>query len=432
MKSLFSGGVHPAGRKELTNGGAPAVLEAPPYVVIPMQQHIGAPCRPLVQVGDLVTVGQKIGDGEGMCVPVHASVSGKVVAVEPRPHTKGGNVLAVVIENDGLNTPAKGVPHPDGEGLSRQELLDIIREAGIVGMGGATFPTHVKSNVDAGVIDTLIINGCECEPYITADDALMRGWPEDVIKGVRLLAKILMPKQSFLAVEDNKPKAIASVRQAAGQTDVQVRVLPTRYPQGAEKQLIFALTGREVPPGKLPKDVGCAVFNVATAAAVYRAVCLGIPVVSRIVSVTGEGVCNPGNYIVPIGTPMSRVLENAGGLTPDAEKVIAGGPMMGAAQADLEAPVIKGTGSILCMAAAPAVRDTACIRCGKCLQACPMHLQPLYLNRNAVCGNLEELERLHLMDCIECGCCSYVCPGKLPLVEHIRDGKRALKEGKAK
>ena len=430
MKRLFSGGVHPDGRKELTSGEKPAILKAPPYVVIPMQQHIGAPCRPLVQVGDLVTVGQKIGDGDGMCVPVHASVSGRVVAVEPRPHSKGGNVLSVVIENDGQNTPANGISDPKGESLTRQELLSIIREAGIVGMGGAAFPTYIKADVKTGEIDTLIINGCECEPYLTADDALMRGWPEDVVKGVQLLAKVLAPKKSILAVEDNKPEAIAAVRKAAEQTDVQVRVLPARYPQGAEKQLIFAVTGREVPPGKLPKDVGCAVCNVATAAAVYRAVCTGVPAVSRIVSVTGEGVCSPGNYIVPIGTPISHVLEAAGGLTQDVQKVIAGGPMMGVALADLEAPVGKGTGSILCLKAAPAVQGTACIRCGKCLQACPMRLQPLYLYRNEACGNLQELERLHLMDCIECGCCSYVCPGKLPLVERVRAGKRALKERK--
>ena len=435
MKHLFFGGVHPADRKELTGRGIPAPAPIPAQVVIPLRQHIGAPCTPLVKPGDTVGLGQKLGDGEGLCVPVHASVSGLVTAVEPRPHPGGGQVLSVVIENDYQDTPASALePHLDLSGLTMEEIVSIIGEAGIVGMGGATFPTDVKTVAGMGRVDTLIANACECEPYITADDALLCTYPEQVLRGMGVLMAVLEPKRAVLAVEDNKSEAVGILKkQMETFPGIELLILPTRYPQGAEKQLIQAVTGRQVPPGALPKDVGCAVFNAATFASIYKAVYEGEPVTRRIVTVTGEGVREPKNLIVRIGTPFSEVIAAAGGLTGDVWKVLSGGPMMGVAQADLAVPVVKGTNAVLCLSRAQD-REGAhpqCIRCAKCVTACPMSLQPLYLYRFEQAGDLTALRRLNLTDCIECGCCAYVCPGRLPLVESFRAGKRAVKEENA-
>ena len=435
MKHLFFGGVHPADRKELTGRGIPAPAPIPAQVVIPLRQHIGAPCTPLVKPGDTVGLGQKLGDGEGLCVPVHASVSGLVTAVEPRPHPGGGQVLSVVIENDYQDTPASALePHLDLSGLTKEEIVSIIGEAGIVGMGGATFPTDVKTVAGMGRVDTLIANACECEPYITADDALLCTYPEQVLRGMGALMAVLEPKRAVLAVEDNKSEAVGILKkQMETFPGIELLILPTRYPQGAEKQLIQAVTGRQVPPGALPKDVGCAVFNAATFASIYKAVYEGEPVTRRIVTVTGEGVREPKNLIGRIGTPFSEVIAAAGGLTGDVWKVLSGGPMMGVAQADLAVPVVKGTNAVLCLSRAQD-REGAhpqCIRCAKCVTACPMSLQPLYLYRFDQAGDLTALRRLNLTDCIECGCCAYVCPGRLPLVESFRAGKRAVKEENA-
>lgn len=432
MKHLFFGGVHPADRKELTGRGIPAPAPIPAQVVIPLRQHIGAPCTPLVKPGDTVGLGQKLGDGEGLCVPVHASVSGLVTAVEPRPHPGGGQVLSVVIENDYQDTPASALePHLDLSGLTKEEIVSIIGEAGIVGMGGATFPTDVKTVAGMGRVDTLIANACECEPYITADDALLCSYPEQIFRGLAALDAALHPDRRVIAVEDNKSEAIAILRRHLPDwPGVELAVLPTRYPQGAEKQLIQAVTGRQVPPGHLPFSVGCAVFNAGTVAAVYRAVYEGKPVTKRIVTVTGEGVKEPKNLIVRIGTPFAQVIEAAGGLTEDACKVLSGGPMMGTAQGELAAPVLKGTNAVLCLTSAnPTPERPVCIRCSKCVEVCPMHLQPLYLYRYEAAGNLDALQALHVTDCIECGCCSYTCPGQLPLTERFRAAKQALKEG---
>lgn len=435
MKHLFFGGVHPADRKELTGRGIPAPAPIPAQVVIPLRQHIGAPCTPLVKPGDTVGLGQKLGDGEGLCVPVHASVSGLVTAVEPRPHPGGGQVLSVVIENDYQDTPASALePHLDLSGLTKEEIVSIIGEAGIVGMGGATFPTDVKTVAGMGRVDTLIANACECEPYITADDALLCTYPEQVLRGMGVLMAVLEPKRAVLAVEDNKSEAVGILKkQMETFLGIELLVLPTRYPQGAEKQLIQAVTGRQVPPGALPKDVGCAVFNAATFASIYKAVYEGEPVTRRIVTVTGEGVREPKNLIVRIGAPFSEVIAAAGGLTGDVWKVLSGGPMMGVAQADLAVPVVKGTNAVLCLSRAQDREEAhpQCIRCAKCVTACPMSLQPLYLYRFEQAGDLAALRRLNLTDCIECGCCAYVCPGRLPLVESFRAGKRAVKEENA-
>ena len=436
MKRLFFGGIHPKYNKEMSKTVTDFLTIVPKQVVIPMQQHIGAPCQPLVVVGDRVLRGQKIGDGEGLCVPVHASVSGTVIAIEPRPHTSGRMVNAIVIENDFQDetVPEVGCDLPL-EQLDAETVLHTIREAGIVGMGGAAFPGNVKALTSMGKIDTLIANACECEPYITADDSLLRTEPEHVLEGMMILRQILKPERVVLAIEDNKQEAIKKAKALLKDyPGIEVVVLPTMYPQGAEKQLVQSVTGREVLPGQLPASVGCAVFNVSTFAAIYRAVRLGRPLYQRIVTVSGEAIAQPQNFIVRIGTPLHDLIEVAGGLNEKTERVISGGPMMGFAQSDLSVPVIKATNSVLCLLkdVNGAAENPVCLRCGKCVAVCPMRLQPLYMYRFVNANRIDELERLNLLDCMECGSCAFTCPGKLPLVERFRKGKAMLREAKAK
>lgn len=434
MKRLFFGGIHPADRKELSASAKLQPVNQPKQVTIPMSQHIGNPCSPLVKVGDYVKKGQKIGDGEGLCVPVHASVSGTVTAVVPKRHPNGKDILSVVIENDFQDTMDDTLKaYEDYSKLSDDEIIEIIREAGIVGMGGATFATNIKAASSMEKVTTLIANACECEPYITADDMLLRTYPEQVLEGIRIICQVLNPERVVLAVEANKKQAIEVLKkELEGETAIELLVLPARYPQGAEKQLVQTVTGKEIPPGQLPASVGAAVFNVATYAFTYRAVCKGRAVTERIVTVSGEAVNNPGNFTTRIGTGFEDLIAMAGGFKEDPWKVIAGGPMMGFAQEDLSASTVKGTNSILCLTQAQngeAAGDVTCIRCGECLKVCPMNLQPLYLYAYEKKEDVAALNRLHVLDCIECGCCSYACPGKLPLVERFRNGKRLVKEG---
>ena len=435
MKRLFFGGIHPKYNKEMSTGITFFKVITPKQVVIPMVQHIGAPCTPLVQVGDRVLRGTKVGDGEGLCVPVHASVAGKVVAVEPRPHTNGRMVMSVVIEND-FTDEAVEVKHCDDplNTYDDDTILHMIREAGLVGMGGAAFPGNVKAMSAMGHIEYLIANACECEPYITADDSLLRSNPEQVLKGMQLMQRVLKPDHTVLAVEDNKQEAVMTLRKLVrNYPGIELLVLPTRYPQGSEKQLIQAVTGRQVPSGKLPVNVGCAVFNVASFAAMFRAVYWGVPLTQRIVTVSGETVNLPQNFLVRLGTPFQDLIAAAGGLTDATERVVSGGPMMGFAQADLSVPVVKATNSILCLPHDEngAAENPVCLRCGKCVGVCPMGLQPLYMYRYSMCGQTDELQRLHLLDCMECGSCAYTCPGKLPLVEQFRKGKALLRSAMA-
>ena len=343
MKHLFFGGIHPKYNKEMSTRVTTFHSITPKQVVIPLQQHIGAPCSPLVKVGDKVLRGQKIGDGEGLCVPVHASVSGTVVAIEPRPHTSGRMINAIVIDNDFQDATIELKENKQPlEQLDADEILHAIREAGIVGMGGAAFPGNVKALSAMGNVDTLIANACECEPYITADDSLLRTEPDHVLEGMQILRQVLNPNRVVLAVEDNKAEAIEKINAILpSYPGIELAVLPTRYPQGAEKQLIQALTRREVPPGQLPVSVGCAVFNVSTYAAIYRAVRFGMPLIQRIVTISGEAIAEPQNFIVRIGTPFHDLIEVAGGLHDKTERVISGGPMMGIAQSDLAVPVLK-------------------------------------------------------------------------------------------
>ena len=430
MKHLFFGGIHPKYNKEMSKTTPEVRTIEPETVVIPMSQHIGAPCLPLVKVGERVKRGQKIGDGEGLCVPVHASVSGTVTAIEPRPHVRGSEVLSVVIKND-YKMESVSMPIPDGD----DEILHAIREAGIVGMGGAAFPGNVKALGAMGNVDTLIANGCECEPYITADDTLLRTRPEEVIAGMRILGQILNPKRLVLAVEDNKTEAIAELKKLLDKEPwLELVILPTRYPQGSEKQLIQAVTGRQVPPGQLPVKVGCAVFNVSTFAAICRAVTEGRPLTERIVTVSGEAIAKPQNFLVPIGTSFHDLIEIAGGLHDKTERVISGGPMMGVAQGDLSVSVVKAVNSVLCLLkdVNGAAENPVCLRCGKCVTVCPMRLQPLYMYRFTNAGRVDELSRMNLLDCMECGSCAFTCPGKLPLVQVFRKGKQMVREAQKK
>lgn len=428
----FKAGTHPPHSKKATEGLPIERAAEPKVVVIPMQQHIGAPCEPIVQVGDEVKVGQKVGEAKGfVSVPAHSSVSGKVIAVEPRLYSGGMAVPCIVIENDMQNTLSEEVASKgDLAGLSPEDLKNIIKEAGIVGMGGAAFPTHVKLAPPPDKnVDTVILNGAECEPYLTSDHRLMLEHPEDVVFGLQVFMKVLGVKKGCIGIETNKPDAIEKVFEAAkGIEDIEVVALKTKYPQGAEKQLIYACTNREVPTGGLPADAGVVVNNVGTAAAVARAIKTGMPLIERIVTVTGAGVKNPKNLLVKIGTSFSDIIEQCGGLTGKVGKIIAGGPMMGITQFSLDIPAIKGTSGILVLSEEEArlPEPSNCIKCGKCVETCPMNLMPVNISMYSLANRHDQAEASNAMDCIECGACSFVCPAKRPLVDSIRVSKREI------
>ena len=435
MAFSFFGGVHPAENKSYARDVAIQEFPEPDILVIPMSQHIGAPCKPLVKKNDLVKKGQKIGDNQGLCVPVHASVSGKVKSVESKAHSNGTNVMSVVIENDHLGTLDESIqPRTQAEvdALSPEELINIIREAGIVGMGGASFPTHVKLSGGIGKVDTIIVNAGECEPYITSDDRLCREMPEKLISGVQVIMKILGLKEAHIGIEDNKPEAIRALKANVGDTGVIVDVLPAMYPQGAEKQLIQAITGRQVPSGGLPAAVGCAVFNAATCKAIHDAVYDGMPLIKRVVTVSGDILIEPKNLLVPIGTSYDALIE-ACGRSEVPYKILNGGPMMGSAQYDASVPTIKACNAITVLGFKNKynVDQSQCIRCGKCIDVCPMRLMPVLMYKALYTGDVEEMKATNLMDCIECGCCAYNCPACVPLVLGFRSGKQSIRNAAA-
>lgn len=431
--ATFERGIHPQYHKELASGKPIRQSRLPQRIVVPVSQHIGAPAKPDVAIGDEVKRGQVIGSASGfVSSPVHSSISGKVIALTDFPIASGKLVQSIVIESDGKDEAVLFNEHPDYMKLSADEIKVMIKDAGIVGMGGAAFPTNVKlSPPKEKTIDTVIINGAECEPYLTADHRLMAERPKEVVEGLKLIMKSLGVKEGHIGIEENKPDAIEAMQAAvSGEADITVWPLEIKYPQGAEKMLIRAIKGREVPSKGLPMDVGVVVQNVGTALAVYEAVRFGKPLIERVVTVTGTGIKEPANMMVRIGTLMSDVIEQCGGLVDGAVKVISGGPMMGFAQWSLDVPVVKGTSGILVMAEEEFVSSdeySACIRCGRCIDVCPMGLNPSVLSIYAEKGFFEDAKENNLFDCFECGSCAYVCPAKRPMVQFIRLAKSQVK-----
>jgi len=427
------GGVHPPGHKDLTADTAIRAIAAPSAVTIPMQQHIGAPCIPRVKKGDEVYVGTVIGDSESfVSAPIHSSVSGKVIQVAPQAHPTGREVLSVLIENDDeyRQDPGLAVPDPWND-MESADIRQAVRDAGMVGLGGAAFPTHVKLSPPRDYpIDTVILNGAECEPFLTSDYRLMLEQPEALLEGLQIIMKAVGAARGIVAIEDNKPQALKTMAIANRGGGIEVASLATRYPQGAEKVLIASLLGREVPSGGLPMHVGVVVNNAGTAYAIARYFSTGIPLVERVVTVTGSVVREPSNLMVRIGTSFAAAVEACDWFTEPPGKVLMGGPMMGLAQYTLEVPVIKGTSGILALSRKESdysiPSEPVCIRCGRCVDACPMGLIPTYLASYAYNERWDALARLNIEDCFECGCCTYACPTKNPLVQLIKTGKTEL------
>ena len=430
MAQAFFGGVHPNDMKAATNEKAIEQLQAPAQVVIPMSMHFGAPCTPTVSKGDYVKLGQKIGEFKGLGAPIHASVSGTVAAVEPRPYSMGGKVMSVVIDNDFKDDLSEEVHAPaDPDALSVEEMVEMVKQAGIVGMGGATFPTHTKISSGIGKVDTVIINGAECEPYITSDTRTMLDRSEELMEGARLVQHFLQVRRVIFAIEDNKPRCIQLYRKLTKDEDgMEVCALKSLYPQGGEKVLIYNTIGEIVPEGKLPLDVGAIVLNCTTLANIARYCKTGMPLVEKCITVDGSAVAKPKNVIVPIGMKLADVFEQSGGFCAEPKKVLYGGPMMGIAVPDLEQPVLKNTNAVLAMTEADAVlpEPTACIRCGRCIRHCPLRLMPSHIVAAYEAGNMERLAELKVNLCMECGCCSFGCPAHRPLVQTNKLAKAKL------
>jgi len=401
----------------------------PSRVILPLRQHIGAPCKPLVKVGDKVEEGEKIAESSSfVSSPIHASISGKVIAIKKMPHPLGEEDISILIKRD--KEERKNWEHRKNRNLSElciEEIRNKIQDAGIVGLGGAAFPTHVKlTPPPEKPINTVILNGCECEPYLTSDYRLMMEKTSDCIYGLKTIMKAVKAKRGFVAIENNKSKAIALIREKLKKEgNIKVISLKTKYPQGAEKMLISSILKKEVPSGGLPLDVGIVVDNVGTAVAISEAIKWDKPLIERVITVSGSGVRRKVNLLVPIGTPLSYIIEKCGGLKKRVRKVIMGGPMMGITQYTLNIPVIKGTSGILILAEEETkkVEEEPCIKCARCVDYCPMGLLPTVLAHLVKEEKWDELEKYHIMDCFECGCCSYVCPSKIPLVQLIKQGK---------
>ncbi len=425
----FRGGVHPPHKKSQTASKPIIELAAPAKVIIPLSQHIGAPAKPTVKKGDEVKIGQVLGEAGGfVSAQIHSSVSGKVVNVAPHPHPLGKDVLSVEIENNGNDETVEFEPLESWESASRTDIIKKIAESGIVGKGGATFPSHVKlSPPEDKPIDTLILNGAECEPYLTADHRLMLEKTEGILEGTRIVQQVLGAKSTWIGIEDNKPDAVAAVSEKLSEPRYQgmsVAKLRTKYPQGGEKQLIQAITGREVPSGGLPMHVGCVVHNIGTVYAIWEAITRGIPLYRRVVTVTGPSVGKPANFLVRIGTPIQFILDTCEVDMQTTKKLIMGGPMMGLAQSDPSAPVIKSTSGILAYDKIyPGIRSHACINCGNCVRACPAGLVPSALGKYVDKERYEDAEEWNVLDCIECGSCAFVCPSKINLVHFMKLGK---------
>jgi electron transport complex protein RnfC len=432
----FLGGIHPPYNKELASGKAITTAPIPAEIVIPLQQHIGAPNSPTVSVGDKVSVGQVIGNSDAfVSAPVHSSVAGTVKAIEDVASFTGAKVKSVIITPDASQPAFAGAPR-DAAGLTAEELRQVTKDAGLVGMGGAAFPTHVKlAPPKDKPVDTVIINACECEPFLTCDHRLMLERSADLVAGLKLLVKAVGADKGIIGVEANKMDAADALKSAiSGAAGLSVEILEVKYPEGAEKMLIFALTGRKVPPGKLPSEVGCLVQNVGTAIALAEAAANGKPLYERVVTVTGPGIKNPSNFLARIGTPISVLIEAAGGFVGSPAKLIMGGPMTGWAQTETNAVVVKGTSGVVVLTSdlVDIGEECECVRCSKCVEVCPMFLMPNFIVQATRRSQWDQAEMWGALDCFECGCCSFACPAYIPHVQYVRKAKAEIAAAKKK
>jgi electron transport complex protein RnfC len=427
----FHGGIHPYDGKDISKD-KPIVDYMPKgLMVYPLSQHIGAPAEPVVEIGEHVLVGQLIAKETGfVSSPIYSSVSGTVKAIEPRRIITGDHVKSIVIENDGAYDEVEFTPNPDYTKLSREEIVSLIQKAGIVGMGGAGFPTHVKvSPKEPDKIEYIIANCAECEPYLTSDYRIMMETPEKLVEGLRIELSLFNNARGILAIEDNKPDCIKKLKELTKNEDkITVIPLKTKYPQGSERHLIFATTKRAINSSMLPSDAGCIVNNVDTICSIYQAVVEGKPLLQRIVTVTGDCIKNPQNFRVPIGTNYHELIDEAGGFIKEPEKIVSGGPMMGFAIFDLDVPATKTSSALLCLSKdqISSATETACINCGRCVEVCPGRVVPSKLADFAQNGNREMFEKYNGMECCECGCCSYICPAKRYLTQSIKSMRRMI------
>jgi len=435
----FAHGVHPPEQKELTSDVAVEILPSPEKVILPLLQHIGGPCTPIVKPKQSVVFGEMIGKGEAfVSASLHAPLAGIVQKMEVTTLANGRHMQAIVIRGEGEQLFGQALwdklfggkwPQKSYQTMDPAEITAAINDAGIVGLGGAAFPTHVKiMPSDKKPIHTLVVNGCECEPYLTTDYRLMVEAPDAVVAGTLLAARAVGARKSYIGIEDNKQEAVASLRRSAAGAGIKIAVLKTKYPQGSEKHLIKAVLNREVPLGGLPSDIGVAMTNVATVTSVARGVMRGIPLTHRVISVTGGGIVRPKNLLVPIGTPMGDLIEYCGGLRKTAARIIAGGPMMGFAFTNPNTPVTKGTSGITVLTHVEIRRvdKTVCVRCGRCVDVCPMNLVPTKIALASRFKDLNLARKYNIMACFECGSCAYSCPAGLPLVQQIRTGKALI------
>ncbi len=432
----FNGGVHLKYNKELTQNKSIEKIKLPSKVTIPFHQHTGIPCNPIVKTGDIVQTGQKIGEADGFITsPVHASISGKIIEISPKLSPWGKPILSCIIESDGQDIWHSSIKSRSGYlKLTSGEIVSIIKEAGIVGQGGAAFPSHVKYNPpQSKVYDTLIINGAECEPYLTCDHRLMLENSKEIIAGIEIIMYAMKIKKVYIGIETNKLDAI-EILKIAGKNTLGLEIIPlqVKYPQGSEKHLIKAITNKEVPPGGFPLEVGVLVNNVGTMIAVYKAVMEGKPLIERVITVTGNGINEPKNLLVRIGSSLNDIFDNCGGLKSDIGKIIIGGPMMGMAQYTMDIPIIKGTSGVIVFPKEETKISnvTFCIRCGQCVEVCPMKLQPFAIADRSEFNYYNDIEQQNLMDCIECGCCSYICPAERHMVHLIRQAKLVMNKKK--